>query len=176
MTDISRSPEINTFQRDAHIRNAEEKGEEPSESYIKMWDDWRNDDLIREANPEWQKDNLEYDLRSTDWILAKARASDKYAQNIYAALCNMQWQKIDVMPILKDQYWSCSWRHAGGIVANILQKGDYIDWYCSGIGSGLGNGDEDGSKGYVGEGHVTEEIKEDFKRLGWQPQEWELDD
>jgi hypothetical protein len=37
------------------------------------------------------------------------------------------------------------------------------------MGSGLGNGDEDGSKGYVGEGMVTDEIEEDLKTLGWIP-------
>jgi hypothetical protein len=70
-------------------------------------------------------------------------------------------------PILKEEYWSCTWRYAGGIIADMQQQGDYIDWYCSGIGDGLGNGDEDGSRGYVGEGLVTDEIEQDLKTLGW---------
>ena len=172
---ISRSPERGTFQRDAHIRNAKETGEEVNEAYIELLNHWNEEDLKREEEPEWRKDNLEYDLRTTDWVLEKARASDKYAQNIYAALCNINWQKIDVFPILKNEYWSCSWRHAGGIVADMLQTGDYIDWYCSGKGSGLGNGDENGDKGYVPEGTVTLEIEEDFKKLGWQWSEIGLD-
>ena len=86
-------------------------------------------------------------------------------------MCNMQFQKLDVMPILKNQRWSCSWRSAGGIVADMLEKGDYIDWYCSGIMH-----DEEGiSTGHVPEGHVTDEIKEDLKKLGWIPVEWEDD-
>jgi hypothetical protein len=120
--------------------------------------------------------NLARDLYTTDWIVAKAQASQRYAQNIYAALCNTQWQRRDVMPILRDEWWSCSWRSAGGIVADILEQGDYMDWYCSGIGEGLGNGDADGSKGYVGEGTVTEEIEADFKKLGWQWREWPDDE
>ena len=88
----------------------------------------------------------------------------------------MQFIKLDVIPILKDQRWSASWRHAGGIVADMLQQGDYIDWYCSGMGEGLGNGDADGTKGYVPEGTVTEEIKEDLNKLGWVPSEWPDDD
>ena len=48
------------------------------------------------------------------------------------------------------------------------ETGDYIDWYCSGIGSGLGNGDETGTKGYVPESTVTEEIEQDLLKLGWQ--------
>jgi hypothetical protein len=71
------------------------------------------------------------------------------------------------MPILKEQKWSCSWRYAGGIIADMRQEGDYIDWYCSGIGDGLGNGDKDRVKGYVSEGVVTEEIKADLLKVGW---------
>ena len=128
-----------------------------------------SDRVAQKETDEWKKNNLEYDLTSTDWIVAKAKASERYAQNIYAALCNMQWQKLDVVPILKDEYWSCSWRHAGSIVTNMLGKGDYIDWFCSGMGTGLGNGDPDGTKGYVPESEVTDEIREDFAKLGWQP-------
>lgn len=114
---------------------------------------------------------LERDLRGTEWICNKAKASQSYAQNIYAALCNQQWQKIDVLPILKDESWSCTWRHAGGIVADMIEKGDYLDWYCSGIGpDGNGNGhNNDPGLTYVSEGTVTDEILEDFKSLGWRP-------
>jgi len=123
----------------------------------------------READERWKKNNLEYDLRSTEWICDKAKASEAYAQNIYAALCNQDWQKNEVWPLLKGETYSCSWRYAGGIVADMREEGDYINWYCSGIGDGLGNGDTDGVKGYVPEGRVTEEIREDFFKLGWIP-------
>jgi hypothetical protein len=113
--------------------------------------------------------NLEHDLMNCNWLRDKVRASDRYAQNLYAAMCNQSWQKLDVIDILTDTEWSCTWRYAGGIVAELREQGDYMDWYCSGIGSGLGNGDEDGSKGYVGEGMVTDEIEEDLKTLGWIP-------
>lgn len=103
--------------------------------------------------------NLELDLIKCDWIVAKAKADSNYAQSIYAALCNMQWQKNEVWPILKEEaLWSCTWRYAGGIVAKILEEGDYMDWYCSG-----------------GEGDVTDEIAEDFLKLGWVPIEFEDD-
>ena len=129
----------------------------------------RGQQAAREGNQEWKKNNLEYDLRSTEWICNKAKASDAYAQNIYAALCNQDWQKNEVWPLLKGETYSCSWRYAGGIVADMREQGDYINWYCSGIGDGLGNGDADGAKGYVPEGTVTEEIREDFFKLGWIP-------
>lgn len=172
MSNLAKSPARNTFQLENYIQRCKEKGKEPDRAYIKMFEEDNNNKLAREEDPEWRKDNLEYDLRTTDWILAKVK-EDRYAQNLYAAMCNILWQRIDVFPILKDEYWSCSWRSAGGIVADLRQEGDYIDWYCSGIGAGLGNGDEDGSKGYVSEGTVTEEIELDLKQLGWQWREWE---
>lgn len=125
------------------------------------------DKLAREQSDEWKENNLEYDLRNTDWIVAKAKSSEYYAQNIYAALCNMQWQKMDVVPILRDEFWSCSWRYAGGLVAELIEAGDYMDYYCSGIGNKL---DEvENRKGYVSESEVTDEIREDFAKIGWQP-------
>jgi hypothetical protein len=78
-------------------------------------------------------------------------------------LCNNQFQKQEVWPLLQGQTWSCSWRYAGGIVADMLERGDYMDWYCSGIR----DADIVAAQGYVGEGEVTEQIHEDFQRLGW---------
>jgi hypothetical protein len=122
----------------------------------------------READDEWKKNNLEYDLRSTEWICNKAKASDAYAQNIYAALCNQDWQKNEVWPLLKGETYSCSWRYAGGIVADMREQGDYIDWYCSGIRGEQGI-DYEPPLTFVPEGTVTEEIREDFFKLGWIP-------
>ena len=167
---ISKSPERHTFQRDGYIERCKKDGKEPDPSVVEMYNSWAKNDKFANR-PE---NDLEYDLRTTEWILAKARASNSYAQNIYAAMCNMRWQKLDTFPILKDEYWSCSWRRSGGIVADMLQKGDSIDWYCSGIQGGfdLGGGPGDFPKGYVPEATVTEEIRADFQKLGWIPSEW----
>ena len=167
MPQISKSSERHTFQRNSYIESCEKEGKEPDPSIVEMYDSWATE-------PEYQnrpENDLEYDLRTTDWILAKARDSNSYAQNIYAALCNVEWQKLDTIPILKEERWSCSWRHAGGIVADMQQKGDYIDWYCSGIRGGydLGGSLDDGPENYVKEGTITEEIREDFQKLGWVP-------
>ena len=168
---ISKSPERHTFQRDGYIKRCKEDGKEPDPSIVQMYESWAT-----ESEYEYRAENdLEYDLRTTEWILEKARTRESYAQNIYAALCNMRWQKLDTFPILKDEYWSCSWRRAGGIVADMLQKGDYIDWYCSGMG-GLSYDPADGVKdGYVPEATVTEEIRVDFQKIGWIPAEWPED-
>jgi hypothetical protein len=169
MTKISKSPDRNTFQMNNYIKRREEQGLEPLEEYIEMFKTWKEQDEKNIVDPAWQKDNMEYDLRTTDWILEKVRAKESYAQNLYAAMCNNDFQKLDVMPILKDQRWSCSWRSAGGIIADMRQEGDYIDWYCSGIGSddqGYGLDSRDGGD-YVAESVVTDEIREDLKQLGW---------
>lgn len=118
----------------------------------------------QEQDPEWQKNNLEWDLRTTDWILKKVRDNDDYAQNLYAALCNNDFIKNEVWPLLKDEDWGCSWRYAGGIIADMREEGDYMDWYCSGIGQ---------SDGSVSEGIITEEIQEDLLKLGWIVREHE---
>ena len=172
---ISKSPGRYTFQKEGAIKRAEEKGEEPNQAYVDMWDQIKIDEANKIHDPKWQKDNMEYDLRSTDWILEKVRNSDNYAQNLYAAMCNNDFTKREMWPILKDQRWSCSWRHAGGIISDMQEKGDYIDWYCSGIGNkerGFGldgyepTPDPDG-RDYVPESAVTEEIENDLYKLGW---------
>ena len=167
MSKISSSPERNTFQKENYVKRQEEQGLEPLEEYIEMFKTWKQQDAANLVDPKWQKNNMEYDLRSNEWMCANARASDTYAQNLYAAMCNNDFQKLDVVPILKEETWSCSWRHSGGVIADMLGKGDYIDWYCSGIGDGLGNGDVTGVKGYVPEGCITDEIRNDLQRLGW---------
>ena len=180
--EISKSPERCTFQEESYIARCKEEGVDPSPDYLQMFldDKHRHDHKFDE--PESRIDNLEFDLVTTDWILEKARKSEVYSQHIYAALCNNDFTKNDVWPILSEKKWSCSWRYAGGIVADMRQEGDYIDWYCSGIRGGYGNdfvSDEDKeftpeqleyiemAKNFVGEGYVTEEIRSDFFKLGW---------
>ena len=123
--------------------------------------------------------DMSVDMCASTMIREKVK-SDRYAQNLYSAVCNMQWQKTEVMPILKDELWSVSWRTAGRLVSRLHGKGSYMDWYCSGIRrkrcsgieDGLGNGDLAGTKGYVSEGIVVDEIRADLKQLGWHPVEW----
>ena len=181
MLKISKSPERHTFQQE----RSEKKLEDPAiteeqrvsaQAHIDMWAKWRAEADARELTPEWQKNNMEHDLRTCELMLNKVQSSDTYAQNLYAAICNRQFQKLEVIPVLKDERWSASWRSAGGIIANMRQEGDYIDWYCSGIGDGLGNGDATGVKGYVSESVVTDEIRKDLKQLGWIVLDVEDDD
>jgi hypothetical protein len=181
MTKISKSPERHTFQAEGYIKRCEEAGEEPSEDYLNLYKSARQQDEENMVDPKWQKDNMEYDLRSTEWILEKVRGDDVYAQNLYAAMCNNEFVKREMWPILKDQRWSCSWRHAGGIVADMQQTGDYIDWYCSGIRNDSYQDDPNDTTeltieqeafrkkiaAYVSESLVTDEIENDLFKLGW---------
>ena len=107
--------------------------------------------------------NMFRDMIAAPWFVDKVCASDSYAQNLYAAMCNNNFQKLETWALLKDETWSASWRRAGGIVADLRDKGDYLNWYCSGI---MGEGHY--ISGYVQEGVVTEEIKRDLLKLGWQ--------
>ena len=123
---------------------------------------WAQMEAERRESDEFRVNNMEYDMSQADWFLSKVRGSDNYAQNLYAALCNNQFQKQDVWLVLKDAYWSCSWRYAGGVVADFRDcNEDYMNWYCSGIGP-----KEDTE--FVGEGNVTEEIRADLALLGWR--------
>jgi len=123
--------------------------------------------------------DLEDDLKNDALVMEKIK-DRRYAQNVYAALCNMRWQPEEVWPVLTDEYWSCSWRSAGGLVADLRVdfNEDYMDWYCSGISGGFDfeSDDEERNKGYVAEGEVTDEIREDFARLGWHPSPWPKDE
>jgi len=177
---ISSSPEKHTFQKEGYVKRCEEQGKLPNPDYIEMYKSWREQDEANIVDPVWQKDNMEYDLRSTQWIIDKVKGDDVYAQNLYASMCNRDFTKNDVWPILTEKRWSCSWRHAGGIVADMQEKGDYIDWYCSGIRDSKILDDDEFSaltkeqqesyiqgKKFVPESCVTDEIREDLLKLGW---------
>ena len=121
---------------------------------------------------------MEQDLRTTQWILDKVRNREVYAQNLYAALCNREFQQLDVWPILTGETWHCSWRYAGGLVADMRGDGDYMNWYCSGILNDVTDqaymdmtqeekAHYETIRGYVNEGVVTEEIESDLNQLGW---------
>lgn len=116
-------------------------------------------DSTLKQDTKYKEFNLEYELLSTNWILEKVRSCDAYAQNLYAALCNNTFRKNEVISILKETCWSCSWRHAGGIIADMRQYGNYLDWYCSGSGAW--------PSGHVEEGVVVDKIKTDLFALGW---------
>ena len=146
----SASPDRHTFQREGYLRRCAEKGEEPNTDYLVLFDRILTDNQHRFDDAEAREQNLEWHLLTTDWILDKVRILPDYGRDLYAALCNNEFQRQDIMPVLRDQRWSCTWRYAGGIIADMMGQGDYIDWYCAGR-----------------EGEVTDEVRADLLRLGW---------
>ena len=168
---MNKSPTRGTFHSQCRIEDVIAEGGNPDEDVqraLELEHMINEHQAQREADERWKENNLEYDLRSTEWICNKVKASEAYAQNIYAALCNQDWQKNEVWPLLKGETYSCSWRYAGGIVADMREQGDYIDWYCSGIRGEQGI-EYEPPLTFVPEGTVTEEIREDFFKLGWVP-------
>jgi len=179
---INKSSERGSFHINNVIKKVEEGLLDESEAgkEIEFFQSWQDQARELEATVEWQTDNMEYDLRSTQWIIDKVKGDDVYAQNLYAAICNNDFTKNDVWPLLTEKRWSSSWRHTGGIIADMQEKGDYIDWYCSGIKN---NDDLDDDqfrqltkeqqefhlkmKSYVSESTVTDEIRQDLLKLGW---------
>ena len=156
------SPDLYTRSENANRKKLENDPNNESALFmLNHYKDLREHDQNLKFNLDQQKNNLEFDLRTTDWIVEKAQANKVYAQNLYAAMCNRAFIKNDVIPILKEESWSCTWRYAAGIVANMCERGDYLDRYTS-----TGH-----DEGYVNEGYVTDEIKEDLFKLGWLVQE-----
>jgi hypothetical protein len=124
------------------------------------------------------KRDLVEDIYRDDDVLNKIRTREDYAQNLYAAWCNMQWCPKELWSTLRQDpdkdFWSASWRGAGGIIAQFRKEGDYMDWYCSGMG-GVATYDLQEGEAYmeqmkfVPEGTITDEIATDLDRLGWFP-------
>jgi len=178
---LSLSPDRGEFSMTRYREKLEaDPDDEDAFKMLEYYIDWKARVKEQMQDPVWQKNNLEYDLLTTDWILAKARANEHYAQNLYAVMCNNEFQRNDVWPILSEQKWSCSWRHAGGVVADMLGQGDYIDWYCSGINIDEVDDNELRAmsktaqerylytkNNFVREAVVTEEIENDLFKLGW---------
>lgn len=107
--------------------------------------------------------NLELALQDCQQLKDKVREDKVFAQNLYAALCNIQWRHKKN----EGEWWSCTWRYAGGLVAGLRCQGEnYETFYCSGCGFNE-------TEGYVKEGIVVEEIEDFLYILGWEWREWQ---
>jgi hypothetical protein len=117
-------------------------------------DDVRFIDVLIDAVPRERKKTNRPDLESDLIADARIRAlakDDDLAEELYGAMCNMDWVTLD--GVNADEPWSCSWRYAGGIVADLRERGEeYIDFYCGG-----------------NEGTVTPRVRMEMERLGWKP-------
>lgn len=82
----------------------------------------------------------------------KMKQDAEFCKDIWSSLANVIWKNKD------GEEYSCSFRYAGGLIAEIIGKGDYMDWYCSGP--------------YA---TVSEEIEEGMKKFGWTWEHWPED-
>ena len=161
---IPTSPHRHRFHVERYCQRRQDAGEPVDDELLNVWAEIRDSHRHRFDDPARRENNMEWDLLNTDWLIAKVRTSDAYAQNLYAAMCNRDFIRNEVWQQLQGEpRWHCSWRYAGGIIADLREQGDYIDWYCSGIRH------EDGSEHdhSVSEGTVTDEIRDDLLKLGW---------
>jgi len=106
-----------------------------------------------------RRENFQYvheDGFTRDLLTVKKQLQDhSLAQEVYAALCNNDWQSLDD----PDMRYGCSWRYAGGLVAEIRDQGeDYLEFYCTGIVKS----DHD-----VGEGFISDRVRTLFLSIGW---------
>lgn len=175
MSKIRRRPQYHGFSIESYQKKLKENpGAKDFETMIDFYQTAAQHKLERESQEEWAINNMEYDLRTCDWIAEKCK-NRSYAQNLYAALCNNDFVRNEMWEILRDKSWHCSWRYAGGIIADIRQEGDYIDWYCSGTDyefpsvkkNKQENNIDTHQCDYVPEGVVTPEIRADLLKLGW---------
>lgn len=52
--------------------------------------------------------------------------NDDFCIDLWCALANVDWFNED------GAEFGCSFRYAGGLIADIRENGTYMDWYCSG--------------------------------------------
>jgi hypothetical protein len=124
-----------------------------------------------------QYGDVEADLKSNTEVCQKIATDEVFAQHVYAALCNQRYFRSDVSHD-EQEAWSCSWRYAAGLIAEIRNEHyhtpqntgieeDYIHWYCSGMGV---------LEGAAEEGAVTNDVRDMFTTMGWNivayPSDW----
>ena len=91
MTKLARSPHCNSSQLKNYLERRAAEGRTPdNDPHVAAMAQYYTrisvDKMETEKQDAWSKDNLEYDLRSTAWILEKVRTWDTYAPVSYTHL------------------------------------------------------------------------------------------
>jgi len=92
--------------------------------------------------------NFEEDLQNLFEV--RMKGSDSFCSEVWCSLSNIIWKNED------GSEFSATFRYAGGLIASIIEEGDYMDWYCSGE--------------YA---TVSEDIANGLLTLGWVPCEYD---
>jgi hypothetical protein len=74
----------------------------------------------------------------------RMRKEDSLCQGIWSALANVKWAHREAGEVLY------TFRASGDLIAAILQRGNYLDWYCC-----------------APPGYVSPEIEEALSKEGW---------
>lgn len=101
-----------------------------------------------ENTTESKLSNFQDDL--TNLFGDRMRSDEEFCKNIWSALANVIWRNIDGAEA------SYTFRAAGGLIAEIIDGGDYMDWYCCGPDS-----------------VVSEEIAKGLASCGWSHHDYE---
>jgi hypothetical protein len=96
------------------------------------------------------KYDLKADIAVNPQLVAKIKSRDDYAQSLYAAMCNMQWQHSETFSIQRNDIWS----GVGNIVVDLHS---------------VFSVDQD----YMPETTVTLEVLNDLRLLGWHSMPWQ---
>lgn len=70
-----------------------------------------------------EADRFEQDMNAV--LGERMKASDDLCKRVWGSLANCDWTNID------GDTASYSFRAAGDLIAAIIERGDYLDWYCS---------------------------------------------
>ena len=117
------------------------------------------------------KFDLEEDLLACRQLCVQA-LDTQFAGQLYVGLCNNDFRKREMWPMLTDTLWHCSWRHAGGIVAAMRMSvtvtsgelEDYVNWYCSNLAMDYDSDTTTNLK----EGEITATVAQALNMLGWE--------
>jgi len=94
-----------------------------------------------------QKTEKSFEEKLKEHLTEKLQEDDEFAKHLYASLCNTNWFNKK-----SNDVYSCSWRYAGGIVAELRNKGeDYLNFYCSG-----------------GEGGYFKDVHKELNKIGYK--------
>lgn len=88
--------------------------------------------------------DFEADLKSL--FGDKMKKDDEFCAEVWSALANIIWKNDDA------EEFDATFRYAGGLIADIIGRGDYMDWYCCGV-----------------YGSVSMYIEKRLATLGWTP-------
>jgi hypothetical protein len=113
--------------------------------------------------------DLEKDLLNSQYIKEKC-TNDTYAQNLYAALCNNEFTKNEVVPILKEEVWTLQLEICRGLSSsNTRECGTILIGTVVELTRGWNNDEPDDwdETGFMPEGCVTDEIRNDLLHINW---------